>query len=96
MTTTTYRFTLFVAGQSPRSTRAVENLKALGERNLEAEFELEVVDVTEDAARAEEWQIMATPTVIKHAPDPVRRVTGDLSDPDAVALALGLPRGAHR
>lgn len=89
---TTYRFTLFIAGESPRSTRAVENLRALGTRNLEGAFELEVVDVTVDAARAEEHQILATPTVIKIEPVPVRRVTGDLSDPDAVALALGLPR----
>jgi circadian clock protein KaiB len=88
----TYRFTLFIAGQSPRSTRAVENLKALGTHVLDGAFELEVVDVVEDAARAEADQIMATPTVIKVSPDPVRRVTGDLSDPDAVALALGLPR----
>lgn len=91
-TVTTYRFTLFIAGDSPRSTRAVENLKALGARNLDGLYELEVVDVTEDAARAEEQEIMATPTVIKLTPEPVRRVTGDLSDPDAVALALGLPR----
>lgn len=88
----TYRFTLFVAGQSPRSMRAIENIEGLGRRQLEGDFELVVVDVVEDPAEAEEQQIMATPTVIKIAPAPVRRVTGDLSDPDAVALALGLPR----
>jgi circadian clock protein KaiB len=88
----TYRFTLFIAGQSPRSTRAVDNLRALAEGNLtEGDFELVVVDVVEDPAEAEANQIMATPTVIKRQPDPVRRVTGDLSDPKAVALALGLP-----
>lgn len=89
---TTYRFVLFIAGQSPRSTRALENMRGLGEHNLGGAFELEVVDVMEDATRAEEHRIMATPTVIKCWPDPIRRVTGDLSDPDAVALALGLPR----
>ncbi|HZD17341.1 MAG TPA: circadian clock KaiB family protein [Actinomycetota bacterium] len=88
-----YRFTLFVTGQSPRSTRALENLRALGETVLGGDYVLELVDVTEDPAAAEENQVMATPTLIKHAPDPVRRVTGDLADRDAVALALGLPRG---
>jgi circadian clock protein KaiB len=89
----TYRFTLFVAGQSPRSTRAVENLRGLAEGVLGAgDFELVVVDVMEDPAQAEAHQIMATPTVIKRTPEPVRRVTGDLSDTAAVALALGLPR----
>ena len=89
---TTYRFTLFIAGQSPRSTRAVENLETMGRNDLEGDFELHVIDVVEDPAQAEEQQIMATPTVIKVSPAPVRRVTGDLSDREAVALALGLPR----
>ena len=89
----TYAFTLFIAGQSPRSTRAVENLRCLAEEALEkGDFELVVVDVVSDPAEAEAHQIMATPTVIKRRPDPVRRVTGDLSNPEAVALALGLPR----
>lgn len=88
----TYRFTLFVAGQSPRSTRAIENLRGLVDRELAGDFELVIVDVIDEPDEAEASQIMATPTVIKLAPEPVRRVTGDLSDPDAVALALGLPR----
>ena len=92
LTATRYRFTLFIAGQSPRSTRAVENLEELGRERLKGEFELEVIDVVERPAEAESQHIMATPTLIKHSPDPVRRVTGDLSDRDAVALALGLPR----
>ncbi len=89
----TYAFTLYIAGQSPRSTRAVENLRGLAEGTLGGdEFELVVIDVVEDPGEAEANQIMATPTVIKHRPDPVRRVTGDLSDLQAVARALGLPR----
>jgi circadian clock protein KaiB len=88
----TYRFHLYIAGQSPRSTRAVENLRGLGEQNLGGDFEMVVIDVTEDPEQAEDNQIMATPTVVKLVPEPPRRVTGDLSDIEAVALALGLPR----
>lgn len=86
-----YRFTLFVAGESPRSTRAVENLRGLGEENLGGDFELVVIDVMERPEDAETHRIMATPTVIKLTPEPVRRVTGDLSNRTAVAVALGLP-----
>ena len=88
----TYQFTLFIAGESPRSTRAVQNLRALATRVTEEDFELVVVDVVAEPGEAETHQILATPTVIKRVPEPVRRVTGDLSDLDAVALALGLPR----
>ena len=87
-----YRFNLFVAGESPRSTRAEENLRALATRDLDGRFELVVIDVTRSPDQAEAQKILATPTVIKISPEPARRVTGDLSDLDAVALALGLPR----
>ena len=87
-----FRFTLFIAGDSVRSVRAEENLRALGRDRLKGDFELDVIDAIERPEEAEAQHIMATPTLIKHAPDPVRRVTGDLSDRDAVALALGLPR----
>lgn len=88
----TYHFTLFVAGESPRSTRAIENLRKLVARALAEDFELVVVDVVEDPVAAETQRILATPTVIKAEPGPERRVTGDLSDLEAVGLALGLPR----
>ena len=88
----TYRFTLFIAGESPRSTRAVENLRGLAERALGGDFELVIVDVIEDPEEAEAHQIMATPTLIKRLPAPVKRVTGDLSDLESVAFVLGLPR----
>lgn len=87
-----YQFVLFIAGQSPRSTRAEENLRGLAESTLAGQFELTVVDVVAEPGQAEAQQIMATPTVIKRVPEPERRVTGDLSNPDAVAMALGLPR----
>lgn len=88
----TYEFTLFIAGQSPRSTRALENLRGLAQAAVAEDFELVVIDVMEDPAAAEAQQILATPTVIKQRPAPARRVTGDLSDLEAVGLALGLPR----
>lgn len=88
----TYQFTLFIAGQSPRSTRAVENLRGLTRETLDGDFELVIVDVMEDPDEAEAQQIMATPTLVKSMPAPERRVTGDLSDLESVALALGLPR----
>lgn len=87
----TYRFTLFIAGESPRSTRAVENLRGLVDRAVQGKYELVVVDVMADPAEAEAQQVLATPTVIRRQPEPERRVTGDLSDLESLALALGLP-----
>ena len=83
-------FTLYVAGQSPRSAQAVANLERLGRERLGGEYDLTVVDVADQPDRAEAARILTTPTVVKDAPGQARRVTGDLSDASRVFLALGL------
>jgi circadian clock protein KaiB len=90
----TYSFRLYVAGQTERSQAAEANLRALCESRLPGGHELEVIDVTEQPGLAEEQRILATPTVVRLAPLPQRRVIGDLSDHQRTAYALGLPGAA--
>lgn len=85
-----YRFTLYVAGNSLRSRQAEQNLRRLAEERLAGAYELVIVDVTSDPVRAEQARILTTPTVVKEAPHPSRRATGDLSDPSRLMLALAL------
>ncbi len=91
---TTYSFRLYVAGQTERSQAAEANLRALCESRLRGSYELEVIDATEQPGLAEEQRILATPTVVRLAPRPQRRVIGDLSDHQRAAYALGLPERA--
>lgn len=93
---TRLRLTLYVAGQNPRSTRAVLNLRKLCDELAEEQIELDVVDVVEDPRAAEEARILATPTLVKEHPPPRRRVTGDLSDPEQILVALALDPDALR
>jgi len=86
-----YFFRLYVAGQTERSQAAEANLRALCESRLPGRYELEVVDAAERPGLAEEQRILATPTVVRLAPLPQRRVIGDLSDHHRAAYALGLP-----
>jgi circadian clock protein KaiB len=83
-----YLLTLYVTGTSPRAKVAISNLQRLCETELEGQYELEVVDVLENPQRAEDEKILATPTLIKQLPLPLRRVIGDLSDRDKVLLGL--------
>jgi circadian clock protein KaiB len=85
-----FSFRLFVAGDSPNSARAVENLKALCDRRLGGQCDREVVDVFREPQRALADGILVTPTLIKLAPGPVKSVVGDLSQEGAVLLALGV------
>jgi circadian clock protein KaiB len=86
-----YSFRLYVTGQTERSQAAQANLRVLCESRLPGRYELEVVDAAEQPGLAEEQRILATPTVIRLAPSPQRRVIGDLSDHHRAAYALGLP-----
>jgi circadian clock protein KaiB len=85
---------LFISGATPRSTRALANIKAIAEKHLHGRYDLEVVDAYQQADLVRDEQIVVLPTLVKHLPQPIRRVIGDLSDENRVVLGLGLrPKG---
>lgn len=83
-----YLLRLYVTGTSPRTGVAVANLQRICQEELEGRYELEIIDVLEHPQAAEDARILATPTLIKQLPPPLRRVIGDLSDKDKVLLGL--------
>ncbi len=93
---TRFAFRLYIAGQTERSLAAEANLRMLCESFLPGGYELQVIDAAEQPGLAEEQRILATPTVLRLAPSPQRRVIGDLSDHRRAARALGLPAGTGR
>lgn len=86
----THILRLYVTGSTPRSTRAIENIRRLLETELHNCYDLEVVDVYQHPEAASEHQILAAPTLIKLMPEPVRRIIGDLSDTERVLRGLDL------
>jgi circadian clock protein KaiB len=92
-----YVLKIYVTGQTPRSRRAIDNLRRICEDELRGQYEMHVIDVLERPQLAEDEKILATPTVVKELPMPIRRIIGDLSDADKVLLGLDLqtcqPRG---
>jgi circadian clock protein KaiB len=85
-----FRLQLYISGATPRSAEAVANINAITKQRLSGRYELEVVDVGQQASLARTNQIVVLPTLIKHLPLPIRRIVGDLSDTDRVLLGLGL------
>jgi circadian clock protein KaiB len=83
-----------VTGKTPRAQNAIENLRRICDEQLRGEYELEIIDVLERPELAESDKILATPTLIKQLPPPLRRVIGDLSDKEKVLLGLEVwPQG---
>jgi circadian clock protein KaiB len=85
-----HQLSLYVAGSSPRSLRAIQNLKRICECDLAGRYNLEVVDIYKEPRRATEDQVVAIPTLIKRAPGVVRRMIGDLSETAILRQGLGL------
>jgi circadian clock protein KaiB len=82
-----YILTLFVSGGTPRANQAIANLRRIC-ADLGGDYDLQVIDVLQQPELAEEEKILATPTLIKRLPPPLRRVIGDLSDKEKVLLGL--------
>ena len=83
-----YILRLYVAGASVRSRRAVLRARELCESELDGNFELEVIDVYQQPILARNGQIVATPTLVREFPRPVRRLIGNLSN--TAGLFIGL------
>lgn len=79
---------LYVAGSSPRAEVAIANLRRICEEDLRGQYSLDIIDVQQQPELAENDRILATPTLIKQLPPPLRRVIGDLSDKEKVLLGL--------
>lgn len=86
----TYLLKLFVTGKSPRTERAISNIKRICDEDLRGEYKLEIIDVLEQPDAAEAHKILATPTLIKQLPPPLRRVIGDLTDKEKVLFGLAV------
>jgi circadian clock protein KaiB len=85
-----YILRLYITGQTPRSLQSVENLRALCDKHLRGQFDLEVVDIYQQPAMAAAGQVIAAPTLIKSMPLPLRRLVGDFSDQQRVILGLDI------
>jgi circadian clock protein KaiB len=88
---------LYVAGMTPTSIRAFENLKKLCEEHMHGAYKIQVVDLLERPMLARGDQIIAVPTLVRRLPTPVKKIIGDLSNTERVLVGLDLrPAGGWR
>jgi circadian clock protein KaiB len=85
-----YALSLYVTGSTPKSLRAIQNIRALCEEKLHGRYELKVIDIYQHPEQIRNRQIIVTPTLIKKLPLPLRRLIGDLSNTDRLLLGLDI------
>jgi circadian clock protein KaiB len=81
---------LYVAGMTPKSTVAIDNVSKFCEKNLQGRYELKVIDLYQQPELAKGDQIIATPTLIKQLPLPLRKLIGDMSNTQRILVGMDL------
>lgn len=85
-----YVLHLYVAGNSPKSVRAIQKLKTICQEYLQGRYELEIIDIYQQPELLEQEQIFAVPTLIKKLPPPLQRLIGDMTNTEKIIVSLGL------
>ena len=83
-----YQLRLYVAGQTPKSVTAFENLQRICETHLAGRYKIEVVDLLKNPTLAAGDQILAVPTLVRQLPEPIKKIIGDLSNEERVLVGL--------
>ncbi len=86
----TFELRLYVAGQTPKSIVAFNNLKKLCEEHMAGKYRIEVIDLLKNPQLAKGDQIFAIPTLVRKLPPPLRKIIGDLSNTERVLVGLDL------
>lgn len=81
---------LYVAGKTPKSVTAFNNLKRYCEEHLKGQYQIEVIDLLVTPQLAEGDQIIAIPTLVRRMPEPIRKIIGDLSNEEKVFVGLDI------
>jgi len=83
-----YHLKLYVAGKTPKSTKAFDNLKKICEEHLKGNYTIEVIDLLKNPKLAKGDEIVALPTLVRQLPHPIRKIIGDFSDTEKTLVGL--------
>jgi circadian clock protein KaiB len=85
-----WQLMLYIAGQTPKSVKALSNIKKYAEEYLKGKYSIEIIDLLVNPQLAEGDQILAVPTLVRRFPVPIRKIIGDLSNEERVLVGLNI------
>ena len=85
-----WQLLLYIAGQTPKSIKALSNVKKYAEEHLQGKYSIEIIDLLVSPQLAEGDQILAVPTLVRRFPEPIRKIIGDLSNEERVLVGLNI------
>jgi circadian clock protein KaiB len=85
-----WQLKLYIAGQTPKSIQALDNIKKYAEEYLKGKYSIEIIDLLLNPQLAEGDQILAVPTLVRKVPEPIRKIIGNLSNEEKVLVGLNI------
>jgi circadian clock protein KaiB len=85
-----WQLRIYVAGETDKSRKAIENLRKVCEEHLQGRYEIEVIDLLKSPQLAAKDQIFAVPTIIRKLPEPLKKLIGDMSVSEKVLVGLDI------
>jgi circadian clock protein KaiB len=85
-----WQLLLYIAGQTPKSIKALSNIKQYAEEYLKGKYSIEIIDLLVNPQLAVGDQILAVPTLVRRVPQPIRKIIGDLSNEEKVLVGLNI------
>jgi circadian clock protein KaiB len=85
-----WQLILYIAGQTPKSVKALQNIRKYAEEHLAGNYSIEIIDLLVNPTLAEGDQILAVPTLVRKVPEPIRKIIGDLSNEERVLVGLNI------
>lgn len=85
-----WQLMLYIAGNTPKSIKALSNIKKYAEEHLSGKYSIEIIDLLLNPQLAEGDQILAVPTLVRKFPEPIRKIIGDLSNEEKVLVGLNI------
>ena len=87
-----WQLLLYIAGQTPKSIKALSNIKQYAETYLAGKYSIQIIDLLLNPQLAESDQILAVPTLVRRLPEPIRKIIGDLSNEEKVLVGLNIKK----
>ena len=85
-----YILKLFITGETPNSAKALRNLREICDDYVPGQYDIQIIDILKDPQLAEDEKIVATPTLVKELPPPIKQIIGTLTDKEKVLHGLDL------
>ncbi len=84
---------LYVTNLTPKIENSLDKLRQICDQELNGDYEVKIINILDNPQLAEGDRVLATPTLIKELPSPVKRIIGDISNTDKILLGLDLVKG---